>query len=92
MIEPIFYVETFLANNPAIRAKFRSRLIEAGHTGINDKEAWRIVENEFLKPYENSIYPKDYRDDWDSHGLPIVVGDDDVVSLIMSGTKVPGWW
>lgn len=68
------------------------RLIEAGHTGINDQEAWKIVENEFLKPYENKIYPKDYRDYWDSHYLPIIVGDDDVVSLIMSGTKVPGWW
>ena len=92
MIEPIFYVEAFLENNPAIRAKFRQRLVSSGHTGLDDKEAWRIVEKEFLEPYEDKIYPKDYQELFNSRGLPILVGDDDVVSLIMSGVKRPGWW
>ena len=92
MIEPIFYVEAFLMNNPAVREKFRKRLISSGHTGLDDQEAWRIVENEFLKPYEDKIYPKEYQEQFHSIGLPMLVGDDDVVSLIMSGQKRPGWW
>ena len=92
MIEPIFYVEEYLSRNPAIREKLKQRLISSGHTGLDDNEAWRIVETEFLRPYEVKIYPKEYRDMWYSRGLPIIVGDDDVVSLIMSGVKRPGWW
>lgn len=82
-VEPIYYVKAFLLKNPDIRDHFRTLLTSSGFTDPSDLRAWKIVEEQFLLPYRDRIYPKRIREKSDLTGLPITVEIGDVITLIM---------
>ena len=82
-VEPIYYVKAFLLKNPGIREHFRELLTASGFTGPGDLRAWKIVEEQFLIPYRERIFPKRIREKSDRSSLPIPVDIGNVIILIM---------
>ncbi len=82
-VDPIYYVEAFLSRNPAVRDQLRAHLLSHGITLSNDLRAWKIVEEEFLVPYRDRIYPKKTRAEFESSGGMFPVNISRVVALII---------
>ncbi len=82
-VEPIYYVKAFLLKNPGIREHFRALLTASGFTDPTDLRAWKIVEEQFLIPCRERIFPKRVREKYDGSSLPIPVDIGDVILLIM---------
>ena len=82
-VEPIYYVKAFLLKNPGIREHFRTLLTSSGFTDPSDLRAWKIVEEQFLLPYRERIYPKRVCEKYARSSLPIPVDIGSVIAMIM---------
>ncbi len=82
-VEPIYYVKAFLLKNPGVREHFHALLASSGFTDPSDLRAWKIIEEQFLLPYRDRIYPKRIREKYDLSGLPLTVEIGSVIALIM---------